>query len=61
MEDTRSGVDEALLNQMSDTELFFGKGLNGRYFYPLSNEDHLNGWRYGSETGFYNIVLKVVT
>ena len=58
LEDTRSGVDEALLNQMSDTELFFGKGLNGRYFYPLSNEDHLNGWRYGSETGFYNIVLK---
>lgn len=58
MEDTRSGVDKALLNQMSDSELIFGKGLNGRYYYPLYANDYLKGWRYGSETGFYNIVLK---
>ena len=59
LEDTRSGVDKALLNQMTETELIFGKGLNGRYYYPLNLEDdYLNGWRYGSETGFYNIVLK---
>lgn len=57
-EDTRSGVDTALLSQMSDTELILGKGLNGRYYYPLKDDDYLNGWRYGSETGFYNIVLK---
>lgn len=57
-EDNRSGVDKALLSQMSDAELIFGKGLNGRYYYPLSQDDHLKGWRYGSETGFYNIVLK---
>lgn len=58
LEDTRSGVDEALLSQMNSTELVFGKGLNGRYYYPLSLDDYLDGWRYGSETGFYNIVLK---
>lgn len=59
LEDNRSGVDQALLAQMDDTELIFGKGLNGRYYYPLNLEDdYLNGWRYGSETGFYNIVLK---
>ena len=58
LEDTRSGVDEALLSQMSDMELIFGKGLNGRYYYLLSMDDYLGGWRYGSETGFYNIVLK---
>ena len=58
MEDTRSGVDRALLDQMSDAEMIFGKGLNGRYYYPLSEDDYLNGWRYGSETGFMNIVLK---
>lgn len=58
LEDTRSGVDEALLSQMSDSELIFGKGLNGRYYYPILEDDYLNGWRYGSETGFYNIVLK---
>lgn len=58
MEDTRSGVDKALLQQMSDIELIFGKGLNGRYYYPLSNDDYLGGWRYASETGFYTLILK---
>lgn len=58
LEDTRSEVDKALLSQMNETELFFGKGLNGRYYFPLMEDDFLNGWRYGSETGFYNIVLK---
>lgn len=58
MTDTRSGVDEALLSQMTDWELVFGKGLNGRYYFPLRQDDYLEGWRYGSETGFYNIVLK---
>ncbi len=59
-EDNRSHVDEALLSQMTDTEKIVGKGLNGRYYYPLRSleEDYKNGWRYGSETGFYNIVLK---
>lgn len=58
MEDSRSGVDKALLAQMSPWEQFVGKGLNGRYYYPLYMGDYLKGWRYGSETGFYNIVLK---
>lgn len=58
LEDTRSGVDKSLLSQMDSFELVFGKGLNGRYYYPLFEDDYLNGWRYGTETGFYNIVLK---
>lgn len=59
LEDTRSEVDIALLSQMNDLQLFFGKGLNGRYYFPIYTEgDYLNGWRYVSETGFYNIVLK---
>lgn len=58
MEDSRSGVDEALLRQMTPLELFWGKGLNGRYYFPILVDDYFNGWRYGSETGFYNIVLK---
>lgn len=56
MEDSRSNVDKALLAQMNDMELIFGKGLNGRYYFPITIED--TGWRYGTETGFYNIVLK---
>lgn len=58
MEDNRTAVDEALLSQMDDMELVFGKGLNGRYYFPILEDDAQNGWRYTSETGFYNIVLK---
>lgn len=58
MQDSRSGVDDALLKQMSSWELFWGKGLNGRYYYPILFDDYWKGWRYGSETGFFNIVLK---
>lgn len=58
MEDSRSVVDEALLSQMDDWQLVFGKGLNGRYYCPLLTDDYFEGWRYVSETGFYNLVLK---
>ena len=57
-EDTRSTVEEALFSQMSTADWIFGKGLNGRYYCPLREDDYLNGWRYGIETGFYNLVLK---
>lgn len=57
-EDSRSVVDSALLSQMNEFQLWFGKGLNGRYYLPLLQDDYLNGWRYGTETGFYNLVLK---
>lgn len=56
LEDTRTGVDQALLASMSDIEKIFGKGLNGRYFYQIRLFS--NGWRYVSETGFYTIVLR---
>ena len=58
MNDNRSGVEEGMLSQMTPLEQFFGMGLNGRYYYPLLEDDELMGWRYGIETGFLNIVLK---
>ena len=59
LEDSRTAVDVALISQMDDMELIFGKGLNGRYYFPIwSGEVELNPWRYVSETGFYNLVLK---
>lgn len=58
LEDTRSGVNETLLAQMSDWEKIFGKGLNGKYYMPLRQDEFYDGWRYGCETGFLNIVLK---
>lgn len=59
MHDNRSAVDEALMSQMDDTQKWFGKGLNGRYYFNLHlKHDRFNGWRYLSETGYYNLVLK---
>lgn len=58
LEDTRAGVNKTLLAQMSDWEKIFGKGLNGKYYMPLRQDEFYDGWRYGCETGFLNIVLK---
>ena len=58
MTDSRSYVEDSMLDQMSEFDKIFGKGLNGRYYCPLRVDDKLNGWRYGIETGFYNLVLK---
>lgn len=59
LEDNRSGVDIALMSQMDDYQKWFGKGLNGRYYYNLNlQNDRLGGWRYVSETGYYNLILK---
>ena len=33
-EDSRSVVDKTLLTQMNEFQLWFGKGLNGRYYLP---------------------------
>lgn len=57
-EDTHTSIQKAMLSQMSDFEKFFGQGLNGRYYFRLREHDYLDGWRYGIETGFYNLVLK---
>jgi len=60
VKDTREGVDVALYDQMNTWEMIFGKGLNGRYYYPMGGltEELFKGWRYGIETGFNNLVLK---
>lgn len=58
-EDSRTKVDETLMSQMNDVQLWIGKGLNGRYHFDLHLKyDKFNGWRYVSETGYYNLVLK---
>jgi hypothetical protein len=60
LEDTRSEAEESMLSQMNTFQKIFGMGLNGRYYYPIRSfqDDYLNGWRYGIETGFFNLVLK---
>lgn len=34
-EDSRTKVDETLMSQMNDVQLWIGKGLNGRYHFDL--------------------------
>lgn len=59
VEDSRSHIDQAIMEQLSPWEKIFGRGLNGRYYFYLPQEaDYRDGWRYGTETGFFNIVLK---
>lgn len=59
-EDTRSGVNNAVLSSMSTPELIFGKGINGSYY--LSHDENMdyfyNGKRYIAETGFLTLMLK---
>lgn len=57
-EDSRSGVNEALLSSMSTPELFLGKGNNGSYYLPHIGSDIYDGQRYICETGFLTLVLK---
>lgn len=52
-EDSRSDVEESMFLSMNSFELWFGKGLNGTYYWRAIQSD-----RFLCETGFYNIVLK---
>jgi hypothetical protein len=57
-EDTRSGVNQAVLSQLNQFEQIFGKGVYGRYYFPVEGDMFFNGWRYAVETGFYQMVLR---
>jgi hypothetical protein len=57
-EDTRSGVNIAVLSQLDKTEQIFGKGVYGRYYFPIEGDMFFNGWRYAVETGFLQMVLR---
>jgi len=57
-DDTRSGVDEALLSQMSPLQMWIGKGLLGRYYLPMIGTEATGGFRYITETGFIYLILR---
>ena len=57
LEDSRSSVNEAFLNDFNTWDLIWGRGLNGTYYDPMNVFDSINNRRTGHETGFLNIIL----
>jgi hypothetical protein len=57
-EDTRSGVEEMMKADLSNTDWLIGKGMNGEYFCPDIDMNNLTGYRSVIETGYLQIILK---
>jgi hypothetical protein len=57
-EDTRTGVEDAMKEDMSSTEWIIGKGVNGEYYCPNIDALDATGYRNVVETGFLQVMLK---
>lgn len=57
-EDTRSGVEEYMIADMSDTDWIIGKGVSGEYYCPNIDVNDVTGYRSVIETGYLEIMLK---
>lgn len=57
-EDTRSGVEEYMKADMSDTDWIIGKGIAGEYYCPNIDVNDVTGYRNVIETGYLEIMLK---
>lgn len=57
-EDTRSGVEEYMIADMSDTDWIIGKGIAGEYYCPNIDVNDVTGYRNVIETGYLEILLK---
>jgi hypothetical protein len=57
-EDTRTGVEVAMIEDMSTQDWFMGKGINGDYYCPNIDDLDTTGYRDVVETGFLQIMLK---
>lgn len=56
-EDTRTGVEEWMKDDMSNTDWIIGKGLSGTYYTPIIIDGDSN-YRYVVETGYLQVILK---
>jgi hypothetical protein len=56
-EDTRTGVEICMYEDMSSTDWIIGKGLHGEYYCPNIEHDGDN-FRSGIETDYLHIILK---
>ena len=57
-EDTRTGVEDAMKDDMSSTDWIWGKGFDGEYYCPNIDDLDTRGYRAFVETGFLQIMLK---
>ncbi len=57
-EDTRTGVEDAMKDDMSSTDWIIGKGINGEYYCPNIDQLDATGYRNVVETGYLQIILK---
>jgi hypothetical protein len=60
-EDTRSGVEDWMFADMSQTDWIIGKGIKGKYYCPIVenvNDAEGGGYRDNIETGYLQIILK---
>lgn len=57
-EDTRTGVEDAMKEDMTSTDWIIGKGINGEYYCPSIDELDQTGYRTVVETGYLQIILK---
>ena len=58
-EDTRTGVEVYMYNDMTTTDWVIGKGINGEYYCPIvENVNNASGYRENIETGYLQMSLK---
>lgn len=57
-EDTRSGVEECLYNDMKGMDWIVGKGINGTYYCPSVDPSAKTNYRSIIETDYLNVILK---
>jgi len=57
-EDTRTGVEVCLYNDLTTKDWIIGKGMSGRYYCPGIDKGVLTDYRGMIETDYLNIILK---
>jgi len=57
-EDTRTGVEECLIDDLSGIDWLIGRGMSGEYYCPGIDIDNLTGYRDTMETDFLQYILK---
>lgn len=57
-DDTRTGVEECLFNDMEQMDWIVGKGMNGEYYCPNIEEDATTDYRTGIESDYLHLILK---
>jgi hypothetical protein len=57
-EDTRTGVEVCLYDDLTTKDWIIGKGMTGQYYCPGIDNGTFNDYRSMIETGYLNIILK---